>query len=230
MTVQAIISTLNALSGHSFVPEREFFSRQNRVLLLCDGDTRCVLKLFVAGDREREAALLRRAEALAIPAPRLLHEGEGWLTMTYLAGPLLSELLDGDGDLPAAALARLFAHCHRVTESSDGTIEAPCDQNMRNFVCHDGEFFLLDLAETERLRPEAALGRFCADLLLFRPPFDARKRALVNEMLAAYNRLRGNSFDRALFRQELAAEARRLCDRRGGDYAKLPLTELLTTL
>lgn len=200
-----------------YVVERPFFSRQNRVYLIGNGEERCVLKVFTAGESAGECRMLRTLQARAIPVPRLRAEGDNWLLMSYLEGTLLADLLTSSYVHNwTAALAALLATVHRQTADEEGCVLHLDDQNPRNYLLANDGFYLLDVGNMVRETAAAGFGRLLANLLLFGDVLSEDKRWLCRTLLAQYEEISGRPLARAAVRQALLAEVGRICRRRGG--------------
>lgn len=224
----AVLDDVSRKRGRSHRVAKVFFSRQNRVCLLDDGQRYSVLKVFVHGNLEREVASLQLAAERGIPAPALLEVGEGWLLMEYLEGPLLADILLDHGDHRwVTALTSSLSLLHRRTLENDGSVLNLSDQNPRNYLLTEAGFYLLDLGEMNRETAEAGLGRLFGHILLFDDAFHPARMDLPQRITNAYERECRLQLNRDVLRGAIETEMGIICARRGGEYATLPYGALL---
>lgn len=202
--------------GFPYTLIEEYYSRRNRVaLVLPEGVDKCCRLLVI---KEHASARMAECEynnlldlsAAGVPVPRPLDLNGHTICLQHLEGPLLSDIIEKEL-LPrshwAKKLALWYYKFHRSKVNGQADI-LRTDNNLRNFLYQDREFYGLDFECISQGSPAEDIGQVCAFILADRPTFTGEKKAAAAELVQHYLSLNGS-----ITREEVENEAFRELER-----------------
>ncbi len=194
MTVNGTAEPFDELRRQCLVLER-FSSRRNQVIkvgmqMSCCPGAMLVLKQYnVEAKAETEFINLLKLEQADIKAPRPLALSSNIVYLQYLNGLLLTDIIEKRllaQSVWTEKLAGWYADLHKIGHDGSGRALLKTDNNLRNFIYADSNFFGLDFEEIEVGDPARDIGQVCAFILSDRPAFSIQKKAATAELVQHY--------------------------------------------
>lgn len=185
--------------------EKKFTSRKNEVFLVKTGEPGIVgkyqvYKKYSNPDRmHQEIAMLRLLKSKEVPVPQIYGQGEDYIILEYLEGPLLldsycwQESASGSESISLAEstyqsihnLCCWFKSFHSALPETAGRRLIMGDVNFRNFIVKE-KIYGIDLEECREGRIEEEVGSLSAFALTYTPSFTSWKLVAVRELLRVF--------------------------------------------
>ena len=171
-----------------------YLSKRNKVLKLRISEPGSCGRFLVlkehatAGQARSEYDSLTKLHAAGIRVPKPISLEGRCLYLQHLVGVLLTDIIERDicSANWTEDLARWYQTLHTTTASGDGTSWLKTDNNLRNFLYVDNEFYGLDFEQVSRGDPAQDIGQMCAFILANRPAFTAEKVAAARKLARRY--------------------------------------------
>jgi len=174
---------------------KRYHSRRNEVSKVCFlhddySEVMLIIKKHVTHQKaEIEFINLLDLFKVGIKVPLPLAIDKNHIYLQHLGGMLLTDIIENNL-IPQAVwtdkLASWYCNLHLATTDADGCAILKTDNNLRNFIFVNGEFYGLDFEELSSGDPARDLGQACAFILADRPAFTTTKKAAVSELAQRY--------------------------------------------
>ena len=166
-----------------------FKSKRNRVALVERAGEAVVEKAFTnPEDGERAATVYALLQGTRLKTPRLIKLDGGVMTLSYLRGQSLLEVLEAQEESAAVDFAVWEQLADWLLDFNKLTGLIMSDVNLRNFLLEDesGETAGLDFEECRQGDACEMAAKLCAFVLLYDPPYTAAKQSIAEHVQACF--------------------------------------------
>jgi len=187
------------ISFADFIIKQKFTSKKNDVYLVqdkADNNFRYILKKYNNPDSfKREKAILEFLNRNEIKAPQIINFANQYILMEYIEGQNILEIFEEWESINKAraeesVLLQQFCQSlkalYQVLQRINGSQQILKDTNLRNFLWAKSTMYFLDFEEVCEGFIEEDIGRICAYLLTYNPPFTNWKRQMVKKLIALF--------------------------------------------
>ena len=166
-----------------------FKSKRNRVALVERAGAAVVEKTFAdPADGDREAAIYALLQETRLKTPVLIKYDAGVLTLSYLRGRSMLEVLEKQERSASADFSAWEKLADWLLDFNKASGLIMPDVNLRNFLIEDesGETAGLDFEECRKGDVNEMAARLCAFVLLYDPAYTAVKLCIAQRLQAYF--------------------------------------------
>lgn len=189
-----LLNLKDICNDSNFPPIKIFFSRRNKVYLKeirIDGDRKYIVVKEHPDEQmaSQEVKVLNNLYEKEVRVPFCYGQYDNKVVTRYVPGVLLNILVDNFTEYGAdwiTELANWYFTFHSNNLNKEGKVLLKADNNLRNFIYHQGRIYGLDFETPIYGIPEEDLGECCAYILTNSPAFTEEKYFIIKGLINAY--------------------------------------------